>query len=173
MPIIFPKAVIEKIVEKVVERIIYVAADLYAKFRLTYLYISDVVKPSVNVIAQTLTSISISVKRLFGLLTGIMYNIVVNPSKPIAELISFATSIKAVFLPPYYNRLPKLLFNFISNPLRPIVNLILGATQLTISRSVIDVDKPYLSYQTISQPPKPTPTPISVTSPSVGVRKSP
>jgi len=177
MPIIFPVSVIEKVVEKVVEKIvekiIYVAVDLYGKATLAYRYVTDVIKPSVNVIAETIADVKNILIPPYTAFTKVVHSLISKPSFPSVDVV--AQTLCGVLLRVAGLRLPlpKLRFRFISDMVKPTVSFILGVVQPFISRSVIAVRKPTLSLQLISQPAKPSPTTTILFSTSVGVRKSP
>jgi hypothetical protein len=181
MPIIFPITVIEKIVEKIVEKTVYVVADLYAKISITYRYIQNAVLPSVNILAQTLTSISVAAREIFRPLyrvaVSITHSLIQNPTKPIANFIQMVTSVSAIariyskYASPH--KAFTLVFSFIQNQVKPTVNFILGTTQLLLVRSVIGVKKPYPTHQLVSNPAKPSPAAVTQFNTSVGVRKTP
>jgi hypothetical protein len=177
MPIIFPITVIEKIVEKIVEKTVYVVADLYAKISITYRYIQNAVLPSVNILAQTITSIGKVFIPPFIAAYYLVHSYMQNVQRSIFPqpniLAQTITSIRIVFLPPYYKKITSLAYSFIQNQVKPTVNFILGTTQLLLGRSVTDVKKPYPTHQLVSNPAKPSPTAVTQFNTSVGVRKTP
>jgi len=159
----------------------YVAADLYAKVRVSYKHVLNVVKPSVVVIAKTVLSISISVKEVFRPLhityATLSYRLV-KPSITLrATRIDVLTSVVAIFkifskyVRPHLPARPS--FYLISRPSKPLVRLISSSFSLTISRSVVDVKKPFPSFRLVIRPARPSPSIVASNYPSVGVRKSP
>jgi len=160
-------------VEKVVEKVKYVAADLYAKVRVSYEHVLNVVKPSAVVMAKTVLSISTSAKEVLRPIyipIAIPLRIAIAMSKP-RTIVKFSFSTIASGVLKIFSRYapPHLLAKLAYAIVKPTLPAVRRTSFSTIASGVLKIFSMYVrphihirpSFSLISRPSKPLVTLIS------------
>ena len=155
----------------------YVAADLYAKVRVSYKHVLNVVKPSAVVIAKTVLSISTSVKEVLRpvyipiaiSLRTVVVMLVAAPKPPVAVKFSFSTIASGVVRIFSKYAPPHLLVKPAYAIVKPTLPVVRRTSFSTIASGAVKIFSRYApphlfvkpSFSLISRPSKPLITLIS------------
>jgi len=171
MPIVFPRGVIEKVVEKVVEKITYIAVSLARQFSIAYNIVVKPAIPQAQQVASTILALTKFIYAFFNMLEKLKFHVVSNPVKPSRTTIG-VTSLSSLWSSEKAPK-PAASYLIISNPPRLVPQNLISLLLPIVYGDCGLGKKPAMLYSLVSNPDKPPRGTAGVTSPSVGVRKSP